>query len=74
MECPRASRHPELRCDDKGAPSEHENVTLFYYDQRIHLEGSDIAWIMNAAQPNTPVPAWTGEAALAGVPLEESRG
>ena len=47
---------------------------LFYYDQRIHFEGSDIAWITNDAQTSTPVLAWTEEADLAGVPLGESEG
>ena len=51
-----------------------ETGALFYYHQRIRLEGSDIKWMMDAAAMKTPIPARTREVATETASLEEFRG
>jgi hypothetical protein len=49
-------------------------LTLFYYDQRIRLEGFDIEKMMDAAGMNVPVLAHTPEAKILIDPVEETQG
>lgn len=47
-------------------------ATLFYYDQRIRLEGYDIEWMMDAAGMNTPDPVPAHVTAAVPAQLEET--
>jgi hypothetical protein len=49
-------------------------ITLFYYDQRIRLEGYDIERMMNAAGLIAPAPPPAGDSPIASVPSIQEEG
>ena len=58
------------RCSAQSSPWHRPSSTLFYYDQRIRLEGFDIERMMETAGLNVPVTP-LGEAGTAAAPPPE---